>query len=100
MRYILSTAEEFTNEDFEEIVKELTTTHKEGRAIAMTLAEVWRKEGFEQGIEKGIEKGIERANITTARKLISLGVENEVIIQATGLSVEQIHLLRSNPSEV
>lgn len=64
----------------------------------------WMKQGIEQGIvkgiEKGIEKGMEQAKVTTARNLMSLGIDDEVIMKATGLSVEQLNILRLNQSEV
>ncbi len=57
-----------------------------------------RKEGIEQGraqgIEQGIEQGRERERIETAKKLIALNLDNQTVVQATGLTAEQIEVLR------
>jgi predicted transposase/invertase (TIGR01784 family) len=42
------------------------------------------------GMEKGIEKGMEKAKRDTARNLLELGIPAEKIVQATGLSLEDI----------
>ena len=56
-----------------------------------------RKEGMEQGIKKGIEKGreegISSANTENARKMKRLGVSDEIIMQVTGFSKEEIDRL-------
>ena len=48
------------------------------------------EKGIEKGIVKGIEKGIEKGKIEVARNLLAAGVGLEVIMQATGLSREEI----------
>ena len=45
------------------------------------------------GLEKGREEGREEANMSNAAKLKQLGVDVEIISQATGLSVETIEKL-------
>ena len=58
-------------------------------------------EGIEQGIEQGIERGIEQGfsdgkyqnKLETARILKQLGDPVQKIMQATGLSVEEIEKL-------
>lgn len=45
-----------------------------------------REKAMTEGMEKGIEKGIEKV----ARKLKAGGVSIELIMQATGLSAEEI----------
>lgn len=51
--------------------------------------DIWEKamtEGIKKGMEKGMEKGIEKV----ARKLKAGGASIELIIQATGLSADEI----------
>lgn len=48
---------------------------------------------MEQGIEQGIEKGIVKEKTITARKLKSLNIPVDTIIQVTGLSLEEIEKL-------
>ena len=43
-----------------------------------------------KGIEKGIEKGKEEANENTARKLFEMGMDIDLIMEATGLNEESI----------
>jgi predicted transposase/invertase (TIGR01784 family) len=42
------------------------------------------------GLEKGRKEGMELARLEDARKFKSLGVSNEIILQATGLSIETV----------
>jgi len=49
--------------------------------------------GLERGMKKGMEKGIEKGKIETARNLKQLGVSIDVIVQATGLSEEEVQQL-------
>ena len=48
------------------------------------------KEGIAEGMEKGREKGREEEKLENARKFKALGVSTEIIMQATGLSSEEI----------
>lgn len=56
--------------------------HKEGRA-----------EGRAEGIAEGREEGESKAKLTMAQNLKSMGMDNEFIMQATGLSIEEIEAL-------
>jgi predicted transposase/invertase (TIGR01784 family) len=51
------------------------------------------QEGIEKGLQEGIEKGRKEALLVTARNLKSAGVATNLIVQATGLSVEEIEQL-------
>lgn len=46
------------------------------------------QKGMQKGIQKGMEEGMEIAKIEDARKFKALGVSEEIIVKATGLSVE------------
>ncbi len=52
------------------------------------------EKGIEKGIEKGMEKGIEKGKIEVARNLLKNGVDIEIIIKSTGLTKEEIKLLK------
>lgn len=94
MRYIFAVAQNFTKEDFNNIVKKLATTTPEGSEVVMTLAELLRQEGMEQGIEKGLEKGFEKAKVEMVQKLILKGMENTFIQEITQLPLEKIEQIR------
>jgi len=48
------------------------------------------KKGREEGIAEGLEKGRKEEKLENARNLKQLGVSTEIIMQATGLSSEEI----------
>ena len=52
-----------------------------------------RGEGLKEGMEKGMEKGMEQERFTIASNLKASGVPPETIVQATGLTLEQVAAL-------
>ncbi|GBU21604.1 hypothetical protein R80B4_01500 [Fibrobacteres bacterium R8-0-B4] len=91
-----------------DILKEFLLKRKK-EVVGMLLTEwnwdtalaVREEEGFEKGVEKGMEKGIgigreegrEESRVDTARRLLSLGVDVNIISQATELPVATIQKL-------
>lgn len=78
--------------------------HDEASLVDSAMAEGERRgieAGFQKGIEQGIEKGLEQgfqqgkhqAQLETARNMLSLGLDIDVITKATGLSQEDIRSL-------
>ncbi len=55
------------------------------------------EEGIEKGIEQGIEKGIEEEKERVALKMKSSGLSAETIAEVTGLPLERIQSLESQP---
>ncbi|MEK0312287.1 Rpn family recombination-promoting nuclease/putative transposase [Cohnella sp. 56] len=49
-----------------------------------------RQRGLEEGLEKGLEQGLEQA----AHRMILLGLDDEVIMQATGIAEKRLRELR------
>ena len=47
-----------------------------------------------KGLAEGLEQGQYQEKIQTTRNLIQMGLTDEQIIQATGLSLQQIQSLR------
>lgn len=45
---------------------------------------------YNRGLKEGMEKGMEKERLSTAKNLKALGVEQDIICQATGLSEEQV----------
>ena len=52
------------------------------------------EEGMEKGIKEGMEKGETRRSLAIAKNLLSMGLPIAQIIQATGLTQEQIDNLK------
>ena len=71
---------------YRDIKNGIDTAKKEG-------LEQGRKEGLEEGLKKGVDKGRKEGIINTAKNMKSLGIADEVIIQATGLTKEEIERL-------
>ena len=53
------------------------------------------KNSLDTARDEGIEIGVEKGKIEVAKNLISLGLDNETIGKATGLSIEEIERLRN-----
>jgi predicted transposase/invertase (TIGR01784 family) len=53
------------------------------------------KEGKEEGLKEGKEEGLKEGKEEIAKNMINLGLSNEVIVQATGLAIHEIKLLRN-----
>ncbi|WP_225226462.1 Rpn family recombination-promoting nuclease/putative transposase, partial [Phocaeicola intestinalis] len=49
-----------------------------------------REKGMQEGREEGIKEGIKEGKLETAKKMKSLGVSTDIIVEATGLSLEEI----------
>lgn len=67
--------------------------HDEATKIEEAMEEGY-EQGLEKGIEKGIEQGIEQANIKNAKNFLKLGVDVDIIVQATGLSKDKVLQLK------
>ena len=52
------------------------------------------KEGLVKGKEEGLQEGLKKGKIETAKNLISVGLDIEIIRNATGLSLSEIEELR------
>lgn len=107
---LFETAEiaKFTKEQYEEYEDSLKvyrdwkntldTAMKKAEKIGMDigmqkgLAEGIEK-GLVEGIEKGLQKGIEKGRFETAINLKKMGVADDIISKASGLSIEEIQKL-------
>lgn len=72
--------------------------HDEATKIEEAMEEGYeqgREEGREQGIKEGIKEGEEQAKIETARNLLKLGVDIDIIVKSTNLSEEKINIIKN-----
>lgn len=67
--------------------KRLRSEYNTARRMGL---EEGREKGREEGRKEGREEGREEARLESARKLKQLGVAAEVIVEATGLSIEEV----------
>ncbi|MEL5864860.1 hypothetical protein, partial [Clostridium cochlearium] len=52
--------------------------------------------GIQKGMEKGMVQGIEKGKIEVARNLLKMGMDLLAIVQATGLSKEEIKKIEAD----
>ena len=69
------------------MAKGLEKGREEGMAKGM-------EKGLAKGLEKGREEGMEKEKISTARRLLSMGLSEEQVSTATELPLEEIQKLR------
>lgn len=61
---------------------------KKGRAEGM-------KKGLKQGMEKGMEQGMSQRSLEIAKKMLAKGMDEATVMDMTGLSAEEIKLLKA-----
>ena len=75
MRYVFNAGPQLTKDELVKMIHQIDVNYPKGSEMTMTLAEVLRKEGYEDGIEQGREEGIEKgetkALVKTVMKLLT-----------------------------
>ena len=61
----------------------------EGRGIG-------REEGLKEGLKKGIEEGTAKRNREIAINMLAMGLNIDLVSQATGLSSQEIETIRTH----
>jgi predicted transposase/invertase (TIGR01784 family) len=89
LKYISQT-QEIRLDRLEKMLKE---SKIDGGEIMQTLAEQLKQEGIKIGEEKGIKVGEEGKAKETAKNLLEMGIDIDIISKATGLSKEEIEKL-------
>jgi len=54
------------------------------------------EEGMEKGLEKGMKRGMEKAKETVAKNLLSKGMNDEFVMETTGLDQSVIDKLKKS----
>ena len=68
---------------------------KEHKEVVMTIAERLEQRGREVGIQIGIEKGRQEGRREIVINMLSKGLDEKVITESTGLSIEEIKRLKN-----
>ena len=76
---------------YRDIKNSIDTALEKGREEGMAKG---MEKGMAKGLEKGREEGMEKEKISTARRLLSMGLSEEQVSTATELSLEDIQKLR------
>lgn len=82
MRYVFSTGKNLTEEDAQQVMKQIETTYPEGSEVIVTLA------------ERYMEKGMEKGKMEVAKNLILKGLSTKDIIEVTGLEEKEINKIK------
>ena len=81
---------------YRDIKNSVDTAKREGRAEGK---EIGMKEGIEKGMEKGREEGraegMSLRSLEIARKMLAKGMDEASIMDMTGLTAEEIKLLKA-----
>ncbi len=80
---------------YRDVKNSIDTALEKGREEGLAKGlEKGREEGLAKGLEKGREEGMEKEKLSTARRLLSMGLSEEQVSTATELPLEEIHKLR------
>ena len=87
---------------FRNKVRELTLILADKIVDKKLLDELWEElrmlKVVKYAEEKGMEKGMEKGKETVAKNMLSLGIEDELVIKATGLDKSIIDKLKKSLS--
>ena len=64
-------------------------------SVERTLIDDSYQKGKEEGMEKGMEKGMSQRSLEIARKMLAKGMDEATVMDITGLSAEQMQLLKA-----
>jgi predicted transposase/invertase (TIGR01784 family) len=77
---------------YRDIKNSIDTAKREGKEEG--LAEGMEK-GLAEGMKKGMEKGMNKRSLEIARKMLAKGMDEASIMDMTGLTSEEIKLLKA-----
>ncbi len=100
MEYIMSMKSEYNWERFIEIEARVIPSEEDRiMATLMTLEQAQRdrgrQEGLQEGLEKGLEEGEAKKQSEIAGNMIRAGVDDQDVVNYTGISVESVADLKS-----
>ena len=78
---------------YRDIKNSVDTAKREGIAEGK---EIGMKEGMEKGREEGRAEGMNLRSLEIARKMLAKGMDAATVMDITGLSAEQIQLLKAD----
>ena len=77
---------------YRDIKNSVDTAKREGIAEGM---EKGIKQGMEKGMKQGLEKGMNLRSLEIARKMLAKGLDEASVMDMTGLTAEEIKLLKA-----
>ena len=81
---------------YRDIKNSVDTAKREGIAEGMKQGiEKGMKQGMEKGMKQGMEKGMNLRSLEIARKMLAKGMDEASVMDMTGLTAEEIKLLKA-----
>ena len=95
---------EASKKAYRDIKNSIDTAKQEGLAEGLEIGmekgmkqgmEKGMKQGMEKGMKQGMEKGMNLRSLEIARKLLAKGMDEASVMDMTGLTAEEIKLLKA-----
>ena len=95
---------EASKKAYRDIKNSIDTAKQEGLAEGLEIGmekgmkqgmEKGMKQGMEKGMKQGMEKGMNLRSLEIARKMLAKGMDEASIMDMTGLTAEEIKLLKA-----
>ena len=87
---------EASKKAYRDIKNSIDTAKQEGLAEGLEIGmEKGMKQGMEKGMKQGMEKGMNLRSLEIARKMLAKGMDEATIIDMTGLTAEEMKLLKA-----
>ena len=87
---------EASKKAYRDIKNSIDTAKQEGLAEGIEIGmEKGMKQGMEKGMKQGMEKGMNLRSLEIARKMLAKGMDEASVMDMTGLTAEEIKLLKA-----
>ena len=87
---------EASKKAYRDIKNSIDTAKQEGLAEGLEIGmEKGMKQGMEKSMKQGMEKGMNLRSLEIARKMLAKGMDEASIMDMTGLTAEEIKLLKA-----
>ena len=95
---------EASKKAYRDIKNSIDTAKQEGLAEGLEIGmekgmkqgmEKGMKQGMEKGMKQGMEKGMNLRSLEIARKMLAKGLDEASVMDMTGLTAEEIKLLKA-----
>ena len=87
---------EASKKAYRDIKNSIDTAKQEGLAEGLEIGMAkGMKQGMEKGMKQGMEKGMNLRSLEIARKMLAKGLDEASVMDMTGLTAEEIKLLKA-----
>ena len=87
---------EASKKAYRDLKNSIDTAKQEGLAEGLEIGMAkGMKQGMEKGMKQGMEKGMNLRSLEIARKMLAKGLDEASVMDMTGLTAEEIKLLKA-----